>query len=153
QANRRAAQFYRDAGSGDRSRFWTDRSAASEPPAIAAPALLLDMPPVLPPFVRLSDQLQVVDIPALAGAVIKPTAAFSHPRLEHPVAYLGGVPLAPLAGDLAAVSATQELLMRWERRMPRPTALHILRWMCAVEILVADGTTAGAAAARSRHPY
>jgi flavin-dependent dehydrogenase len=117
--------------------FWIDRGVA-----IASGSPLQephhDVPSPLPSYVRLSDAVQIVEVAVLSGDVIRLAPALSHPRLEQPIAYLGGIALAPLAADLVDGLAVWQLLSRWAERMPSRTAWRIFRWMCASGILEAD---------------
>jgi hypothetical protein len=88
-----------------------------------------------PAQLRISPALRIVDVPVLAGALIRRAQALSHPQLEHPIAYLGGIALAPLLDDARAASARSEILSRWARRMPLETAGTIINWMWTVGIL------------------
>jgi hypothetical protein len=90
---------------------------------------------ILPSHVRLSDVVQIVQIPVLSGNIIKKAPALSHPRLKQPIAYLNGIALAPLARDLVDGLTMDQLLTRWTERMPSQIAWNIFRWMCAYGIL------------------
>jgi hypothetical protein len=85
----------------------------------------------------LSDAVQIVDVAVLSGDLIRLAPALSHPRLEQPIAYLGGIALAPLAADLVDGLAMGQLLSQWAEQMPSRTAWRIFRWMCAHGILEA----------------
>ena len=88
-----------------------------------------------PAELRISPALRIVDVPVLAGALIRRARALSHPQLEHPIAYLGGIALAPLLDDAGTASARSEILSRWTRHMPFETASTIINWMWTVGIL------------------
>jgi flavin-dependent dehydrogenase len=138
QANLNAIRLYKESRY-HLDRFWTDRYETIE----SAPSVVehrYEVPISLPSNVRLSDALQIVDAPVLSGSVIRPAPALSHPRLEQPIAYLGGIALAPLAADLADGLTSEQLLTRWTERMPSQTACYIFRWMCAYGIL--EGSSA-----------
>jgi flavin-dependent dehydrogenase len=137
QASRNAMRLYRDRLRHRSSPFWIARSGAVQTP-LPLQQVKPDVPSSLPPFVRLSDALQIVDVPVLCGTVIKQAAALSHPNLDHPIAYVGGIALAPLAADLIDGSATEQLMTRWAQRMPSKTARNILRWMYTSGVVEAD---------------
>jgi hypothetical protein len=133
QANLNATRLYKESRY-HLGRFWIDRYETIE----SAPSVVehrYEVPSALPSNVRLSDALQIVDAPVLSGSVIRPALALSHPRLEQPIAYLGGIALAPLAADLADGLTREQLLTRWTERMPLQTACYIFKWMCAYGIL------------------
>jgi hypothetical protein len=77
----------------------------------------------------------MIEVPVLSDSIISTTLALSHPRLEQPVAYLGGILLAPLISGLVDGLASEQVLTRWAERVPRHIALRIFRWMCAYGIL------------------
>jgi flavin-dependent dehydrogenase len=131
-SRRAAARLYR--AQFNRDTFWRRRSSAMEDPTADR------TPPVrnataLPARVHLSPALELVDVPVLSGALIRRERALRHPRLGHPVAYLGGVALAPLVDAAGTAAATDEILARWTRRMPPETARKIIDWMWGVGIL------------------
>jgi flavin-dependent dehydrogenase len=133
QASLNAMRYYKESRY-QIGTFWTDRRGAIEN-TLPSPGLQYGVPSPLPSYVRLSDALQIVEVPVLSGSVIKPALAVSHPQLEQPVAYLGGIALAPLAADLVEGLAREQLLARWAERMPSHTAWDIFRWMCTYGIL------------------
>jgi Tryptophan halogenase len=127
---RTAARFYQTHAG--RSSFWRRRASTAEPapvgdeqPARAGHAL--------PSALRISPAVQIIDAPLLCGALIRRARALSHPRLERPVAYFGGVELVPLFEH--ASGTPDQILSGWTRRMPLRTAKNILSWMWAVGIL------------------
>ena len=120
----------------NRNEFWMARARAVAGTTLQR-QVTYEAPGSLPSFVRLSDALEIVEVPTLSGTIIKKAAALSHPRLEHPITYIGGIALAPLLADLVGSSATDQLLSCWTRRMPSEAACHIFRWMCALGILEA----------------
>ena len=131
QADLNATRYYK----GSRyqtGQFWIDRRGTIES---APPLMEPQYKTVLPSYVRLSDVVQIVQVPVLSGNLIKRAPALSHPRLKRPIAYLNGIALAPLAADLVDGLAMERLLARWTERMPSQTAWNIFRWMCAHGIL------------------
>ena len=133
QADLTATRYYK----GSRyqtGQFWIDRGGTIE----SAPPLIepqYKTAGFLPSHVRLSDVVQIVQLPMLSGNLIKRAPALSHPRLKQPIAYLNGIAIAPLAADLVDGLAMEQLLARWTKRMPSQTAWNIFRWMCAYGIL------------------
>jgi flavin-dependent dehydrogenase len=133
KASYHAARLYRDSLFNKRP-FWLSRSGLTEDAPLMRHAKP-EMPDSLPPFVRLSDAVDIVSIPTLCGTVIKHAAALSHPQLEQPIAYVGEIALAPLVAEISNGSATGQLLQCWSSRMRPETAWHILTWMCTLGIL------------------
>jgi len=132
QANLNAMRLYKESRY-HLGRFWTDRHETID----STPSVVehYEVPSALPCRIRLSKALQIVETPVLSGSVIRPALALTHPRLEQPIAYLGGIALAPLAADLADGLTSEQLLTRWTERMPLQTACYIFRWMWAYGIL------------------
>ena len=133
QANLNAMRLYKESRY-HLGRFWTGRRETIE----STPSVVehrYEVPSSLSSYVRLSEALQIVEAPVLSGSVIRPALGLSHPRLEQPIAYLGGIALAPLAADLADGLTSEQLLTRWTERMPLQTACYIFRWMWAYGIL------------------
>lgn len=133
QASVDAMRLYRDRAGG-KGPFWTTRSNS----AVETPAALHqspNLPGMLPLFVRVSDAVEIVNIPVLSGPLIKRAAALKHPRLKQPVAFLGDIPLAQLVIEVGNGLATDQLLSCWSARMRPETARHILEWMYSSQIL------------------
>jgi flavin-dependent dehydrogenase len=127
-----AARFYR--AHTDRSSLWMRRSSAAE--EAATDHRRQTRTGTAPPSgLRLSQALRIVEAPVLSGAFIRRAPALSHPCLERPVAYFGGVALAPLVEDAGGASTADQILLRWTRRMPPETARSIMDWMWTVGIL------------------
>jgi flavin-dependent dehydrogenase len=108
-----------------------------------------DLPGTLPLFVRLSDAVEIVDVPVLFGSIISRAAALHHPKLKQPIAYLGEIALAPLIPEVVAGLTTTELLSSWSNRMRPETANHILSWMHALGIVETSSGCSSASLSRS----
>jgi hypothetical protein len=147
-----AARLYRQHPM--QSSFWIQRSRAADGAAAddqgqarttgASPflqSLQLDHSFQSDRPLQLDHALQIVDVPVLSGAFIRRAPALCHPGLEHPVAYICGVALAPLVRDADGASTADEMLRRLTRRMPPEAAWNIMTWMCAVGILVPPSGT------------
>ena len=91
-----------------------------------------------PPRLYLSRAVRVIDVPVLCGHFITRAPALSHPALEHPLAYLDGIPLAPLVAAAAGESRREQIMSRWIERTPAQNASRIMDWMWALGILVAQ---------------
>jgi flavin-dependent dehydrogenase len=119
--------------------FWRRRAAppAGDPPR---PLLPRDAPDLAAGTrLRIAGDARLVLTPCIQGDLVVPLRALEHPGLERPVAFLGGVELAPLLDALPAVGTASEALWRWAERAPAGTAADILRWMWRNRILVAAG--------------
>ena len=134
EARRHAAHFYALRAAGVATPFWTRRS----PPARERPvetSSRMPRPSGLPHRLRPSSELRMIEVPVLAGVLVKRAPAISHPALEQPIAYVGGVALGPLIVEAGTASTTEQLIDRWSRHMAPSAAREIAAWMCAVGIL------------------
>lgn len=133
QADLNATRYYKESRY-QTGQFWIDRSRTIEsaPPSIEPRYKTVNF---LPSHVRLSDVVQIVQVPVLSGNLIKRAPALSHPQLKQPIAFLNGIALAPLAADLVDGLAMEQVLARWTERMPSQIAWNIFRWMYACGIL------------------
>lgn len=134
QAQSHAARLYAIGGGERAGPFWTSRCRLPDR-ASAGPAVSVPNRAALPARLCLSPELRVVRVPVLTGALIERGWALDHPAFAEPVAYFGGVALAPLIAGLGTAS-TQEIIGRWSRQMQPATAHGLAAWMCAVGILV-----------------
>ncbi len=113
--------------------FWMRRSIAA---GSTVPEDRRQATPALPSRLGVARSLRIVDIPVLSGAFIRRARALHHVGLEEPVAYLGGIALAPLVLDMPGPSTPDEIVRRWSALMPAPAARNIMNWMFEVGILV-----------------
>ena len=128
-----AAAHYASVARGRDARFWQDRAAgaAEEMPARQGAAVEWDAGPV-----ELSPELELVDLPCIEGEFVVLAPALRHPRLEEPVAFLGGRALAPLLGQVRPGMTVPELARAWAHRVPVRSGLAIAGWMLDLGILV-----------------
>jgi flavin-dependent dehydrogenase len=128
KAERYAARLYAVRARGASESFWTTRSLPREDTAIEIKSI--SQPGgALPQHLCPAPDLRIVEVPVLAGALIRQAWALSHPLLEEPVAYLGAVALAPLVADMRAACATNEIIERWSRQIGTAMARTIATWM------------------------
>lgn len=133
-----AAGHYRSAGARFRDRFWTDRGGGADRGAgVAAPSgrvpvrFIDDDAPL-----RLSADCRWEERPCLGDRYVEVKHALHHPRLDGPVAYLGGHELGPLLRDVRPGTTSRELARAWRDRVPPETGLFITRWLSARQVLV-----------------
>ncbi len=136
QASGNAERLYRRSFCNEGSPFWMARSGTTKT-VLPQREMNPDVPGSLPPFVRLSEAVQIVKVPVLSGTIIVQAQALKHPSLDHPIAYIGDIALAPLAADLREGAETGQLVTRWAQRMPAGTARKILTWMTTLGVLEA----------------
>lgn len=84
---------------------------------------------------HLSPEAHIVAQPLLDGDTIRPGRALSHPRLEQPLAWLGGIELVPLLERCREARSAASLLSEWGHQMPQETAARILEWLVRNEVL------------------
>lgn len=115
--------------------FWQRRAALVPSPArpLALPALF-DLSGQ--DRVKLSDQASLVVTPCITGDIVSPLRALAHPALDHAVAYLGAVEMAPLLDEIREGATVQEILRQWSQQISFPHAQDIMRWLWAKGILV-----------------
>jgi flavin-dependent dehydrogenase len=145
-----AAAFYRRAATGRGSRFWHDRAAgaapASEPPAAADPMPGPDMP------VTLAAAAELVATPCIIGDFVVMRSALCHPRLDEPVAFIGGCELAPLLRQLRAGMTIRDVAQCWSRQIAPRSALAIIGWLLETGVLMPARHGSDATANIDRRP-
>jgi flavin-dependent dehydrogenase len=151
KARRHAASLYALRAGGAASSFWTRRALPMQDTAI-------EIERVSRPGGRLPQQLcpapglRLVEVPVLAGALVRRAWAVSHPTLEEPVAYLGGVALAPLIADMCTASATEKIIERWSHQITSATARDIADWMYRNGLVVDGSALPGDSFSARREP-
>jgi flavin-dependent dehydrogenase len=138
KARRHAASLYALRSGGAATSFWTRRALPMQDTAIEI-GRVSPQGGVLPQHLSPAPGLRLVEVPVLAGALVRRAWAVSHPTLEEPVAYLGGVALAPLVADLCTASATEAIIARWSRQTSPAMARNIADWMYHNGLIV-DGS-------------
>lgn len=126
------ARLYR--ARGGESPFWKKRQAAVDGQVTNRPQRA-QPETALPSELRISQALQIVEVPVLADGLVRRARALGHPRLDRPMAYFGEAALAPLIDDIGDAHATEDILSRWMRHVPLETATKIMDWMWSVRIL------------------
>jgi flavin-dependent dehydrogenase len=133
-----AVGHYGAAGTRFRDAFWTDRARGADPDAGVAP--LSENPPARPldddDPLELSAECRWDETPCLGSQYVEVKQALRHPRLDGPLAYLGGHELGPLLRDLGAGATSHELARAWRDRVPLETGLSIARWLAGRGVLV-----------------
>ncbi|HET6260754.1 MAG TPA: hypothetical protein VFG99_00770, partial [Chloroflexia bacterium] len=77
-----------------------------------------------------------VATPCITGDIISPRRALVHPALEHAVAFLGAVEVAPLLDEIREGDTVQGILRQWSQQISFPLAQDIMHWLWAKGILV-----------------
>jgi flavin-dependent dehydrogenase len=130
-----AAGYYARAAATRPGDFWRARSAPADA-ADTETEIAVDVAAMSTMPVALSDRLEIRATPCLDSEFVGLTPALHHPMLETPVAWLGGVELAPLLESLAPGRTPYEIARSWEDRMPLRSGLAIAGWLIRQGILV-----------------
>lgn len=112
--------------------FWHRRRAGVRAGVRAAPSPNpggIPLADLLPLRVRLPPAAAIRDTPCLLGDRIELRRALTHPALDRPVAFLGGIELAPLLDHLPSAHSLVEILGVWEGALPSGRALEIAAWL------------------------
>jgi flavin-dependent dehydrogenase len=130
-----AADHYQSAAARFRDGFWIDRagSESSVTPSsenVLAHALDDDTP------LKLSPDCLWEEVPCLGLRYVELKRALRHPRLDGPVAYVGGQELAPLLRDVRPGTTTRELARSWRHTMPSETGSSLAQWLARHRVLV-----------------
>ncbi len=138
-----AADHYGTVAANRGGQFWVERSTGREA-AESAPALEpVDARAMAAMSVELSAQAALVEAPCLDGEFVDVAPALHHPRLETPVAYLGGRALAPLLKDLPPGRTPLQIAHAWSNRMPLESGLAIAGWLVNHGVLVRTADSDG----------
>jgi 2-polyprenyl-6-methoxyphenol hydroxylase-like FAD-dependent oxidoreductase len=92
------------------------------------------MPPDAP--LRLAAGVKIIDRPCLVDRFVETRAAVCFPSLSGPVAYLGGLELAPLLRGVQSGMTPSQLTRSWRRWVPPRTGLAIAQWLFSRGLLV-----------------
>jgi flavin-dependent dehydrogenase len=105
--------------------FW--RRRAGTPPAPSPRPAVPPLVHLLPCRVRLPPEATILDTPCLLGDRVELRRALTHPSLDRPVAFLGGIELVPLLEHLPSARSLAEALSTWA--LPSGRALKIAAWL------------------------
>jgi flavin-dependent dehydrogenase len=131
-----AAGHYARQGDVDGSAFWRSRAQIA-PDLRSAPgrdAAAGALPEAMP--LALSCESRIGPAPVIAGDMIEADVALSHPNLNRPVLFLGGVRLAPLLDQLPRGRTAGQMQAQWARQLDPGMAAAILNWLWTHGILV-----------------
>jgi flavin-dependent dehydrogenase len=130
---RLSAEAYRDCAEFAANLFWRRRADGPPPPPGATAVLPLG--DLLPRCVRLSPAVELRPAPCVVGDRVELRRALSHPTLPRPVAYLGGVELAPLLDRLTADRVLRDVVEDWTGSVPADMAHAIAGWLAGRGLL------------------
>jgi flavin-dependent dehydrogenase len=106
-----------------------ERGPARRPPGISDPAELLNC------SIALSAEAELVDTPCITGDFIESRRALRHPGLERPVAFIGGVEIAPLLEEVQRGRTLLDIVRRWSPSLPMRQGLEVAAWLLARGVL------------------
>jgi hypothetical protein len=127
------AGFYRERAAMCERPFWRQRAAFAEPkkePDFATEAL----DPAC--RLRLSRSAKVESMPVIQGDLIASAPALRHQSLDRPVAFLGGVELAPLLRQIRPGQTAGAIVEAWSERLSSELSWDVLSWLWRRRILV-----------------
>jgi flavin-dependent dehydrogenase len=136
RARRQAAAMHAAAWLRIGTPFWSARApgalanaeeAERAPPAAAQAGAAL----------RLAPALRIIDAPVLDGALIRRGRVVRHPGMDGPLAFLGGVAIAPLLAGSDFPAPEQALLRSWSKRIGPVEAARVLAWLRRSGLLIA----------------
>jgi hypothetical protein len=130
------AALYRAAAIGRDSPFWRERASMAAAPQPAAQRTSQVPRPDLP--VSLAAEASFAATPCIVGDFVATRNALHHPRLDEPVAFLGGHELAPLLGAMRPGMTAGDLVKSWSGRVALRPAVVIVGWMLERGVLVAS---------------
>ena len=113
--------------------FWRRRAEAAEPeapPADAPRAPSPDAPLVCAPGAAFALR------PTLDADFVVEREVVTLPALVEPLAFLGGVHVAPLLRALPTPLSADAIAVLWSTHLPPPTARALVRWLIAHGVLV-----------------
>jgi len=121
---RAAAQIYAREDRFASEPFWSPRAAQGPDSAlefIGRGPIPNDRP------LRLAAAVRIIETPVLAGERIRRMQTLNHPALRRPIAFLGGVELAPLMREVGAGRTADDLARSWP--MARADSRRVLEWL------------------------
>ena len=121
--------------------FWKARSVSKASESIA-PSVSFQHPPTEGADrmkVHVSKATRLIQTACQAGDEIEPCFALSHPSLDRPVAFLGGIRVTPLLEAVQQCGNLESLLISWSNQIPRESVLSTAAWFLSKGILELRG--------------
>jgi hypothetical protein len=116
--------------------FWATRAAEAAARPEPPPPRPVDERAVIETRLALSPDLEIVPTPCLGAEFVEVRPALRHPSLDGPVAFVQGIELAPLVGQLRPGMTPIQLARAWADRLPVETGIAIASWLLSRGILV-----------------
>jgi flavin-dependent dehydrogenase len=123
-----ASGHYRTAAATRPDAFWRARAASvdAEPAPERAP---IDARSLATMRIQRSAATEFIDLPCLDAEFVAIKPALRHPRLDTPVAFVGGRAVAPLVWQLPAGLTPMEIARAWSKGRPVDRTLAIVVWL------------------------
>jgi 2-polyprenyl-6-methoxyphenol hydroxylase-like FAD-dependent oxidoreductase len=116
------------------SSFWLARGGISSAPKPLPVAATL---PRAHTVLRLSTAAQLVTTPVIDGDMVCRHRAVSHPSLDKPIVWLGGLALTPLLLTIGDGCSVETILSTWSYAIEPGAAKAVLAWLIGHRILQA----------------
>jgi flavin-dependent dehydrogenase len=151
QHRRWSAEYYSQAHCAEGNPFWQARSRPENMVEAEMPKHLLTALSGHPPLAAepspkpriawtgplvLCPKACAISTPCVIGDRIRLLQALSHPELQRPVAFLGGIELVPLLETVHGHMWPEELVSLWALAMPKLKASNIVDWLIQHRLLV-----------------
>jgi flavin-dependent dehydrogenase len=108
--------------------FWHARAASADTPPLPE-RVTVDARSLTAMRIRRSAATELIEMPCLDAEFVTVKPALRHPRLENPVAFVGGRAVAPLVWQLPAGLTPMEIARAWSQGRPIETTLAIIVWL------------------------
>jgi 2-polyprenyl-6-methoxyphenol hydroxylase-like FAD-dependent oxidoreductase len=115
--------------------FWRERSidvTGHDGSALRRPMAEPNTP------LRLSPAAGLQEMPAIEGMIVRAKLSLSCPSLDRPVAWFGGIEIAPLLAQIRPGSTLLSLFSDWSRAAPANIVQALLEWLVGERILISD---------------
>lgn len=133
-----AATIYAEHRAHGHAPFWCLRGGGGTgalEPAPPPPALTGPLDDLLAAPVGLAAGVTLTQTPCIVGDRVQRRRAVTHSSLDRPVAFLGGVELAPLVDVLLEAPTLAQAIARWDAMLPAGCAPAIAEWLQARDLL------------------
>lgn len=129
----KTAEFYRERAAVCDRPFWRERAVFTgdlQPPLLESEKLDRIRP------VGLSNLVKVAKTPTIRGDIIVSSPALHHESLDRPVAFLGGVEIVPLLGQIGCGQTAEAIVRNWSEHLPVELGWKIMDWLWQRKIVV-----------------
>jgi hypothetical protein len=145
----KTAEFYRQRSVVCDQPFWRQRAGTVDSPApiVREPIapivshtgaqIVSDLrAPIDTDRVQLSHAVKIISTPVLGDDLVISLPTLHHDALERPVAFVGGVEIAPLLSRILPGQTIQTVVKTWSQQLPIELCYGIVEWLWSRRILV-----------------